>query len=297
MRKQDKHLNNHNDDWTAVEPISPCILREHHDKSGVEVKNQFGKVILDSNAAKEFLCHGNDEYTAPYTITSDNQICVKNETFICKTCHRQYHKSKEAFCRICQKTMCINCINTSACSDMTICDEHTKKCKTCKTTIATDEAFICSSCGKAFCSCYTHLQRCSVCNDILCDSCKNTSKSSGLTLCSTHAKSCILCKETVGEHEMAVCTSCGLSYCGECIKDGLCSLCGNLEEVNKNSTELISILNRYKLKANTYEYSQLHNIAVVVGKSLFGKSFLVAADLNTDTLLNKIEYFLFGKKI
>ncbi len=285
------------DNNIVVEPISICIIRENAEKSNIDISNKFGNTKLSISDKNEISCFYTNVQVPPFTITSDNHICCASDTFICSDCGKKYYINRKKHCKICHSEICEDCAVTSAISHETICKEHYQYCGNCGTLVAKDEVFKCEKCGKSFCFACNHSQHCQTCNSVICDNCKNISATSNKIYCQEHSVHCPTCNAVVGINELHTCSNCGISYCSNCNPNNTCKLCSGLVSINKHNPNIERLITDFNLKAGSYEFSKMGKIAIIVGKKLFVKTFLVVIDLEEYKIINRIDYNLFGKKI
>lgn len=284
------------DNSITVEPISICIIRENTETPTVVISNEFGRTQLQISTAKDIKCFYTDSQDFPFTVTSDNRICTSKDTFICSECGKKYYINKKHACNICNKEICEYCAAISNISGKIICKEHARICKNCRTLAAQDETFTCQQCNNSFCYACNHAQHCEVCNLLICDSCKNISAESGRSFCNEHSAQCPVCGSLIGTNELHTCSSCGVSYCSSCNPNNICKLCSGVTPADKNNPDIAKLITEYGLNASSYEFNKIGNFAVIIGKKLFIKAFLVIIDLENHKIINRIDYNLFGKK-
>ncbi len=284
------------DDNIIVEPISVCIIRENTAKSNIDISNKFGKTNLSISNTDEISCYYTNSKNIPFTITSDNHICGSDNTFNCADCDKKYYISRKRICSISHKEICEDCSVISKISNKIISKEHSHYCSNCGILVANDESFRCDKCNHAFCLACNHLQYCEICKSKLCDDCKNISATSNRIYCNEHSTHCPTCNSVIGINELHTCSNCGISYCSNCNPNNLCRLCSKLVSIDKHNPNIERLITDFNLKAGSYEFNRMGKIAIIVGKKLFAKTFLVVIDLEKYKIINRIDYNLFGKK-
>ncbi len=285
------------DNNIVVEPISVCIIRENTEKSNINISNKFGKTKLCISNINQISCFYTNSQNAPFTITSDNHICCENKSFVCSECEKKYYKNRKQSCSICHNEICEECAFISKVSQKIICKSDSRICKNCGTLVAKDEIFKCEKCNNVFCYACNHAQQCEICKSLICYSCKNISATSNKIYCSDHSTHCPTCGSVVGINELHICSNCGISYCSNCNPHNICKLCSGIISINKHNPEIEQFITEFNLKASSYEFNKFGNLAIIVGKKLFIKTFLVIIDLEKHIILNRVDYNLFGKKI
>ena len=85
------------------------------------------------------------------------------------------------------------------------------------------DTFFCTDCGKKHYK--GNVQKCTLCNKIVCKECNNTSPVSGVTICREHTHKCTNCGAVVAENEVFICQQCGKEFCYSCNHAQRCHTC------------------------------------------------------------------------
>lgn len=280
----------------TVEAVSVCLIRETGEKADIKLSNNYGSIAINISSLKEIKSFYSDNTTLPLTITSENHLCNAGETFFCAECGKKHYVGNSKKCSVCGKVICNECAVISPVSGAVVCKEHSRQCPSCNAVVTEKEVFSCGQCGKQLClACNSKVERCSICNTLLCNDCKTTSAVSGKAFCKKHTAVCIACNSPVGSNEFATCSSCSVNYCLRCTNGNTCKMCATLRPADAEGMQIVRMLSAFNLKASSFTYSKSGYVAVVKGKKMFG-GFIAVVDLRNNRLISKKEFGMFGNK-
>ena len=268
---------------------SKCNLEFKNDKLlHMQVKADFvdpaKSFIVICNVCKDTLDVAHLCVNSHISCSRCSMHCIKCQKDVCISCKDEMMR----VCYICRELLCSECIiKCHFCSEVT-CMTHLSTCSHCSNNTCYFCSDNCQVCHTRVCQ--DSIQICNACKNVrLCEKDAFQCVECRLLFCPDDINTCAICNKKHCHADTAKCELCEQTYSKGCLDQRLCTTCKTLSPLDKESSEVRSVIlaDQSLSKFKKWSGSTNTRFSIFKVKKMFGGRIITYDKIKDKILVNK----------